>query len=145
MWMREIRECTHSFRDVFVLAIILGFACVSIFRRDLWPLTGYPMFSHYRVQENVRVVGIALESSNGQVIWWRPRFFRYPDRLGRIFHTADGAQRLWCAAEALRLVRLEGSPVPVTALHIVERRWVHNAIHDHTLARIPVIGADGGV
>ena len=128
---------------MFVLAavLILMFFSVTLFRRDAWPFTRYPMFSRYRDPRQVCVVCIALESPDGTLRWWRPHFYRYPDMFGRRLLRDDHALRLWCTGEVLRLVRLEtGNMDAYRAIHIVERRWIDSSVRDRTLARVPVNG-----
>jgi hypothetical protein len=118
--------------------------CLSLAGRDLWPLTRYPMFSGYRDPSSVRVVCLALETRDGSLEWWRPRFYRYPDKLGRKLAGANTELTLWCVGEALRLIRLEeGDALRYRAIHIVERRWVNAASKDRTITRIPIPGRPG--
>ena len=127
---------------LFVAAVfVVLFVSVTLARRDAWPFTRYPMFSRYRDPWEVRVICFGLETLKGNVTWWRPRFYRYQDTLGRKLAPDDSAHRLWVVSEVLRLVRLEeGDARRYIAVHIVERRWVDCAVRDRTLARIAVSG-----
>jgi hypothetical protein len=126
----------------FVAAVlILMFFSVTLLRREAWPFTRYPMFSHYRDPRQVCVICIALETPDGNLTWWRPRFYRYPDIVGRKLVPDDPSLRLWCVSEVLRLVRLEkGDSETYRAIHIVERRWIGCSVQDRTLARVTVNG-----
>jgi hypothetical protein len=126
----------------FVAALfILMFFSVTLLRREAWPFSRYPTFSRSRDPRQVCVICIALEAPDGNVTWWRPHFYRYPDIFARKLARGDLALRLWCASEVLRLVRLEkGAAEPCCAVHIVERRWIDRAVRDRTLARVAVNG-----
>jgi hypothetical protein len=126
----------------FVAAVlILMFFSVTLLRREAWPFTRYPMFSHYRDPRDVCVICIALENSDGNLTWWRPHFYRYPDILGRKLVPDDPSLRLKYVSEVLRLVRLEkGATDSYRAIHILERRWIDCSAQDRTLARVTVNG-----
>lgn len=127
--------------DAIAAVVIALTLFLTLAGRDLWPLTSYPMFSGYRDPSGVRVVCLALETRDGKLEWWRPRFYRYQDKLGRKLAGANTELTLWCVGEALRLIRLEeGDTLGYRAIHVVERRWVNAASEDRTLARIPIPG-----
>src|ERR1700737_744218 len=51
--------------------------------RDAWPFSHYPMFSHLTDLSEVEVFRAALETTNGEIVWWRSEFYRYPEFVGR--------------------------------------------------------------
>lgn len=100
------------------------------------------MFSDYVDPGDVRVVCFALETWDGKLNWWRPRFYRYADKLGAKAACGDSAAKQWCVAEVLRLIRLEkGDATSYRAIHVIERRWVDAHIEDLPIARIPLPAA----
>jgi hypothetical protein len=63
-------------------ALFVGLALGAVLRRrDAWPFSHYPMFCQRLAPEDLAVVRIAIEDEAGRIDWWRPRFFRLPDRL----------------------------------------------------------------
>ena len=89
----------------------------------------------------VRVICFGLETLKGNVTWWRPRFHRYQDILGRTLAPDDSARQALGGFRGPPLVRLEeGDARRYIAVHIVERRWVDCAVRDRTLARTSVSG-----
>jgi hypothetical protein len=127
--------------DAIAAVAIALTLCLTLAGKDLWPFTRYPMFSGYRDPAGLRVVCLALETRDGNLQWWRPRFFRYADKLGRKLAGANVELTLWCVGEALRLIRLEeGGTLRYQAVRVVERRWVNSDSQDRTIARIPLPG-----
>jgi hypothetical protein len=126
--------------DDLIAVLALAFTLyLTLARRDAWPFTRYPMFSSYLDPAHVRVVCFALETRDGQLHWWHPRFYRYPDKLGRKAAGGDTAVKLWCVSEVIRLIRLEeGDTLHYRAIHVIERKWVHGDSQDLTIASVPL-------
>jgi hypothetical protein len=143
-------------------ALVAVLVWVTLRGKDAWPFSHYPMFSSPADLSQLRVIRLALETRDGEVIWWRSRFYRYPERVGRhikrTYHLEQEPhgyarfaplQRRRYLAEALRLIRLEeGSLERYRAVHIVERTAAEDpaqgvVIHQQTLARIPLAELQG--
>ena len=118
--------------------------------RDAWPFSHYPMFAGRHEGRRVEVFRVALETADGNVIWWRSRFYRYPQEIGEQLKTvaqiarenpqypflAPLEQRKY-VREVLRLLRLEGgSSESYRAVRIVRRTVTEDLqIRDETVAR----------
>ena len=125
---------------------------VTLRGRELWPLTSYPMFSERHALAQVEVFRVALETHTGECEWWRSRFYRYPERIGRELQQAQRLGQLNAGlpllaqrrllAEAARLIRLEeGGTAQYRALHIVRRTAAFDSqqelrIVEQTIARL---------
>ncbi len=121
--------------EAFCLTIVATLLWVTVRGQDAWPLSAYPMFSGRLRLDEVEVFRVALESPDGTVDWWRPRHYRYAEKLGRqwlrLHHAlpADAAARAARAmaqhqllCEVARLVRHEqGEATGWRALHMVQR------------------------
>jgi len=141
----------------FFSALVAALLWATLRGKDAWPFSHYPMFSAPATLSGLIVVRIALETRAGAIIWWRSRFFRYPEYIGRRLkatydveeaghrHTAVTiVERQWFLTEALRLIRLEeGSLDRYAALRIVRRTASNDPagglmIEERMLARIPL-------
>ena len=123
--------------------------------RDAWPFSHYPMFSQLTEVSEVEVFRLALETTTGEIVWWRSEFYRYPEFVGRILKRthrlqSEGGQteglalleRQRCLSEVLRLIDTEaGDHDRYQAFHIV-RRTIETgkelSIRDETVAMIPL-------
>jgi len=146
---------------LFVVAILGVLVWATLRESDAWPLSRYPMFSRRADPERVRVCRVALETNGGEAIWWRSRFRRYPERVGRallqIDAGRDGSARADAVAdlatakvllEVQRLIRLEeGGLGRYRAIRVERRSTVREAggwsVHDETAARVPLAPARG--
>lgn len=145
------------FAGLFCAGMILALAWATVRGKDAWPFSHYPMFSELAQVKDIVVFRLALETHEGEIIWWRSHFYRYPEQLGRILYKLDrlereakqppffsslGRQRY--LGEVLRLIALEeGSSQKYRAFHIVRRTASQDGnhgvvIHDTRLSRIPI-------
>ena len=121
---------------ILAILVISFFAwqllCVTVRGREAWPFSHYPMFAQPHTLAQVEVFRVARETADGEIIWWRSRFYRYPERLGRDLRQAQTLAQHNAAlplleqrrllAEAARLIRLEeGGASRYRALRIVRR------------------------
>ena len=104
------------------------------------------MFSKYRHPRNVATICLAIVATDGSSRWWRPEFYRYPELFARrlsVAAVAGGPEflrvTLWCAAEILRLIRLErGSTAGIAAIRMVDRTPRGDHFDERILAEVPV-------
>ncbi len=68
---------------IFCIVLITIFLWVTLRGKEAWPFSAYPMFSQRRDISQVEVVRVALETQAGELIWWQPHFYRYPEAIGR--------------------------------------------------------------
>lgn len=152
-----------SGHEAFCLVIVAVLAWVTVSGRDSWPLSAYPMFSGRLRMEEVEVFRVALESQAGTVEWWRPRYYRYAEEVGRqlqhLHHAvppsppariAVAMAQQYLFREVLRLVRLEhGGTARWRAVHLI-RRTVRPtaqgtlAVHDETVLIKACAELEGG-
>jgi len=128
---------------------------VMVRGQDAWPFSHYPMFSQLTGLSEVEVFRLALETTTGEILWWRSEFYRYPEFVGRRLQSihqmeSEGArakalaslERQRCLAEVLRLIETEvGRLDRYQAFQIVRRTVDTNnglTIKDQTVARIPI-------
>jgi hypothetical protein len=128
--------------DSALIAFLIGFTVlVNLVRRDAWPFTRYPMFSRYRKTEDIQVVCLALEASDGSLRQWQPHFYRYTDGIGVKLGDLSEGNISSCVEQVMRLLKLEHRDVSwCKAVHVLERRWINGAPLDRTIATIPVTG-----
>lgn len=130
---------------------------VTVSRKDAWPFSHYPMFSRLTDLSEVEVFRVALETTTGEIVWWRSEFYRYPEFVGRKLKKIQqlegeggsvaglaSLERQRCLSEVLRLIESEAGGLDhYQAFHIV-RRTVDTddgfTIRDQTVARIPLAG-----
>jgi hypothetical protein len=134
----------------FFLLICMVLVWVTISGRDAFPFSYYPMFSGLKKIQEVKVIRIRLESSDGKIEWWETEFYRYPEFVGKkmkvlynhdqgkagIFYELEKKRLL---NEVLRLIADEkGAKNTYTSFHIVERTiGVDLRIQDKILEVIP--------
>lgn len=144
--------------SIFFFSVLLAaLVWVTISGKDAWPFSHYPMFSDPMSLSNLMVIRLALETREGEIIWWRSSFYRYPEYVGRrLKHTYQmerepsqsarlaPLERQKYLAEVMRLIRLEeGSLDRYCAVRIVQRTASADepqgfVIHEQILARIPL-------
>lgn len=130
---------------------------VTINGKDIWPFSHYPMFAEPANLDNLLVVRLALETREGELIWWRSRFYRYPEFVGRKlkrtyqlereqsrFSALAPLERRKYLAEVIRLIRFEeGTIDQYSAIHLIQRTASADPAHgliirEQSLARIPL-------
>jgi hypothetical protein len=144
------------FTILFVALLVSQMVRVTLRRMDAWPFSHYPMFSGLTDLPKVEVFRVALETAEGEIIWWRSRFYRDPQEIGSQLKRAaarekEHAQFQRHLSEVLRLIRLEEGDVNrYRALHIIRRTVREDyggalLIDDRPIATIPVeaIGSIG--
>lgn len=139
---------------IFFILLLAPLIWATARRKDAFPFSHYPMFSHLIDTDNVVVYRVALETKDGNTVWWKSGFYRYPEFVGRklknlyelehehkqLFFTLE-RQRL--LIEVLRLIEVEAKDAEkYKAFQIVKRiarKDKHNKlkIKDETLAVIP--------
>ncbi len=120
---------------VFFSIICLALIGVTIAGKDFWPFSHYPMFSIEQKIEDVKVLRIALEDSDGKIVWWHSKFFRYPEFTGRklqkIYGLNIGGKKLDAFINIERNKLLKAVMIHVeeeqpersySAIHIIERK-----------------------
>jgi hypothetical protein len=109
---------------------------VTIAKKDFFPFSWYPMYSATYRADQVRVLRIALQDANGDITWWKTKYYRYPEFVARKLDilmqapanskVGDGINLLAqkrLLDEVLRLIEQEeGSLKNHTAFLIIERR-----------------------
>lgn len=146
--------------SLFIIAIVVQLAVVTFHGRDIWPFSHYPMFSGLKTRAEVEIYRVALETADGELHWWRSRFYRYPERVGRDWQQAEFLgrrspaltllERRRLLAEVIRLLQLEEGDVSrYSALYIVRRTaawrmgvWV---VNDRLVATHKGLKAGGSV
>ena len=117
---------------VSLLSVLLW---VTVRGKDSWPFSHYPMFSGVADIAEVEVFRLALETTDGEVIWWRSEFYRYPEFVGRSLkhlkqledesrqsRALAGLERQRLLAAVLRLIELEeGRSDRYRAFQVVRR------------------------
>jgi len=128
---------------------------VMVRGQDAWPFSHYPMFSQLTNLSEVEVFRLALETTTGEIVWWRSEFYRYPEYVGRMLkqlHEMEieaGRPRAFASlerqrylAEVQRVIETEvGRLDRYQAFQIVRRTVDTNngfTIKDQTVARIPI-------
>jgi hypothetical protein len=130
---------------------------VTVRGKDAWPFSHYPMFSRLTGVQDVEIFRVALETKSTEVVWWRSKFHRYPEFVGRQLRLLErqAAERGPTAAigslekqrylaEVLRLIEgEEGCLEQYEALLIVKRRIQpdHESrllVKDELIFRVPL-------
>lgn len=142
--------------SIAATALVAVLTWVTLSGRDAWPFSAYPMFSELRRLDQVSVYCIAFETSAGSLEWWRPRHYRYAERIGQSLQrfapscnataahqAALSLARRQTLRHALRLVELELGVVPAwNAVHVVRRsvnqRDGRLTVHNDTVEVVPV-------
>ena len=145
-----------TFSILFVVVILGIQLFVTISGKDAWPFSSYKMFSAPLDLDQLAVFRVALELQDGELVWWRSRFYRYPEQVGkqisRLYRLQNDSPKTRVVValetqkvliEVARLIRQEeGGLDDYQAFHIIERkgRITHNndiTIEDKTVVRIP--------
>lgn len=108
-----------NFYIVFFCVVCAMFLWVTLFRKQLYPFSFYPMYSAPHSLDDIVVFRLALEKKDGSVVWWRSEFYRYPEYLGRKLKQlhASGIGDVQRSA----LLRLEQTRLLLIALKIIEK------------------------
>jgi hypothetical protein len=147
---------------LFITVLILflaGFAWTMVRGADAWPFSHYPMFSGPINVAQVCVFRLALETIDGERIWWQSEFFRYPEFVGRMLKRTyqleqhGGPTAAWALlerqrylAEVLRLLEEEtGTLERYRAFHLVQRTVNSGSakelsVNEQTVLTIPLAG-----
>lgn len=118
------------------IVVLAPMVWVTVRGKDAWPFSHYPMFSRLTGLGDVEIFRVALETRSAEVVWWRSKFYRYPEFVGRELRLLDAqtAERGPVAAiaslekqrylaEVLRLIEAEeGGIERYEALLIMKRR-----------------------
>jgi hypothetical protein len=132
---------------------------VTVRGKDAWPFSHYPMFSRLTDLSEVEVFRVALETTTGEIVWWRSEFYRYPEFVGRRLkrlhqmESEGGPAALFAPLESQRYLRAvlslieteAGGVEAFRAFHIVRRTVAAGndntlEIREQTVARIPLEG-----
>ena len=141
---------------ILLLALLLW---VTVRGKDAWPFSHYPMFSRLTNLSEVEVFRVALETTAGEIIWWRSEFYRYPEFVGRRLkrlhqmESEGGPAALFAPLERQRYLAAvlsliefeEGRLERYSAFHIVRRTVAAGGddtleIKEQTVNRIPLEG-----
>jgi hypothetical protein len=103
---------------------------VTLFRKQAYPFSFYPMYSTPHGVDEIVVFRLALEKKDGTVLWWQSEFYRYPEYLGRKL-----MQLHYAESEDIRktaLLKLEQKRLLLIALQIIEKEegssYAYNAL-----------------
>jgi len=122
---------------VFLLAIHVAVVLMTVWKRDFWPFTHYPMFSKARKPDQVRVIRFALIGPGDRRVWWKPEFDCYSEDIADRLHPDSSRVVFRAAAEVMRLVELEEPGA--TAYHgveVVERVLQAGSTVERVVARV---------
>jgi len=147
-----------TFPILFAVVIVGIQLFITISGKDAWPFSSYNMFSAPLDLTEFGVFRVALERQDGEIVWWRSHFYRYPEQVGkrirglRQLENDTPKTRMVVALETRKLLievaRLiqqeEGGLESYQAFHIIERkpgidRNNEIIIDDKTVARIPFL------
>ena len=146
-----------TFYVLFFAVIVVIQLLITIRGKDAWPFSAYDMFSDPYDLGDINIYRVALEKRDGEIVWWRSRFYRYPEYIGRklrqihSLRNEDPKSAFVVALETkkhllevARLISIEqGDLDQYYSFHIV-RRTAHTelgndvSIHDETIAIIPI-------
>ena len=136
------------FTILFIGLLVAQWIHVTLVGRDAWPFSHYPMFSGPKDLSQVEIFRVALETAEGEVVWWRSRFYRYPEHIGSELRraAARGKRKHFqkYLVEVVRLIRLEdGDAARYRAVHIIRRTAFEGpgralVIDDQTVATFPI-------
>jgi hypothetical protein len=119
---------------LFFTSVCCILLLVTISGMEAFPFSHYPMFSALYDAKNVKVFRIALEKRNGETVWWKSRFYRYPEQLGnkmKALYSQSGVnktrqtflilERDRLLLEVFRLMKQEGyNTEEYSSIHITE-------------------------
>lgn len=141
---------------IFFVVIVFLLAVATLRNYDAFPFSRYPMFSKPAEISQIRVIRIAFEMRNKDVVWWKSRFYRYPEFVGRSLenlvdrNSSDERTNAFLELEkqrllheVLRLVEQEKGPLPdISALRVIKRTgaWSGNKLTaaDELVDRVPI-------
>ncbi|MFM7022566.1 MAG: hypothetical protein ACKOXB_06270 [Flavobacteriales bacterium] len=137
--------------QIFFVVMCALLLLATFLERDFFPFSNYPMFSRPAKAENITILRIKLEKENGEINWWQPEFFRYPEKINQTFNEIQKLKKNSgnnilvqheenkIIAEILRLIKEEEGSVNYKALHLIERKIQKNiSINDDTVAVFPL-------
>jgi len=108
-----------SFDVIFFCAVCVVLLWVTVFRKQIYPFSFYPMYSVPHSWNNVKVFRLALERKDGSVVWWCSEFYRYPEYLGRKLKRLRDSRIN--DMQKSTLLRLEQTRLLLIALQIIEK------------------------
>ena len=143
--------------SILSVILVLGIQLfVTISGKDLWPFSAYNMFSTHLDINQHSVFRVALERNDGEIVWWKSHFYRYPEQVGkqirRLNKLEDNSPKTKMVIaletrktliEVARLIRQEDSRFDdYQAFHIIERKArvaykSEISIEDQTVVRVP--------
>jgi hypothetical protein len=145
-----------TFSILFVVLVLAIQLFVTLSGKDLWPFSAYNMFSAHLDINQHSVFRVALERNDGEIVWWKSHFYRYPEQVGKqirpLYQLEDKSPKTKMVValetrktlmEVARLIRREeGEGGNYQAFHLIERkarvdRNNEITIEDKTVARIP--------
>lgn len=141
------------FYIIFFIIILIPSLWVTLRGKDAFPFSHYPMFSNLSNPVQVEVFRIAFEKKDGEFVWWKSEFYRYPEFVGRRLkqlHQTDNdkikaftfLERRRYLIEVLRLVETEEKSPEQYQAFLIVRRTVNSdfEINDVVIERIPLEG-----
>ena len=146
---------------IIFFCIICGLLLwVTLFRKQAYPFSFYPMYSAPQSVRRISVFRLALEKKDGTVVWWQSEFYRYPEYLGRKLQqlqnsgSDDAKNSVLLKREQKRLLlfalqiieKEEGSINAYNAFRII-RRTIATDLRplDEIIETIPILGLKDGV
>ena len=120
---------------ILLVSLLSALLWVTVRGKDAWPFSHYPMFSGLADIAELEVFRLALETTEGDLIWWRSEFYRYPEVVGRTLkhlqrlegeggqsRALAGLERQRLLAAVLRLIEVEeGRSDRYRAFQVVRR------------------------
>ena len=71
------------------LLVLTASLCAALLRWEAWPLSSYPMYSHYRRPAGTRVYRVELSTqTDPEFHWWRPPNHKDVARLSELLAQA---------------------------------------------------------
>jgi hypothetical protein len=104
---------------IFFCTICGLLSWVTLFRKQAYPFSFYPMYSTPHSVDQISVFRLALEKKDGTVAWWQSEFYRYPEYLGRKLQQIKNA-----GSDDIKkstLLKLEQKRLLLIALQIIEK------------------------
>lgn len=150
----------NVFSISFCILFISTLVWVTVTSKDNWPLSCYPMFSNLTNLSDVEIFRLAMETTDGKIVWWQSSFPRYQRRIGKIlksiYHleTSDSSSsnasnysfqmKRKYLREILRLIELDEEHIDQYQAFQVIRRTIEADstrnwnIKDDLVERIPI-------
>jgi hypothetical protein len=134
----------------FFILISFSLIYITVFDIEAYPFSSYPMFSESLKVKNIKVIRIALENINGDLVWWESKYYRNPQIVGKTLKktillkqilepTIYNLQINKILLSTLRLIELEETKASAyKSFHIIERSINHKLeTMDKTISIIP--------